>query len=89
MEQKLTNTSLSLDNLKSITFYSNHGYDPCAFLRLRGPMSHLGIHVIEGKEDGKTYPERVSLGDSVLIQLDFPRDLKTSEKIIFINEENL
>lgn len=76
------NESPSSSLLKAITFYTNYGNDPCAYLRLRGPLRRSGISIIEGKEDGKTFPERVSQGDLVLIQRDFPRDLTAYEKII-------
>ncbi len=69
-------------NLRAITFYSNHGEDPCAHLRLCGPMRQLGIEVIEGKEGGEIYPERASLGDLVFVQRDFPRELETYEAVI-------
>jgi GT2 family glycosyltransferase/glycosyltransferase involved in cell wall biosynthesis len=45
-------------------------------------MHHLGINVIEGKENGQIFPERVSLGDLVVIQRDFARDFRNYEKIL-------
>jgi len=72
----------STGKIKAVTFFTNNGKDPCAHLRARGPMSRLEIAVIEGKEDNKTYPDRVSQGDLVLIQRDFPRDINAYEKII-------
>jgi len=68
--------------LQSITLYTNSGFDACAYLRIRGPMRHLGINVIEGKENGEVFPERVSLGDLIVIQRDFARDFRNYEKII-------
>ncbi len=70
------------NDLHTITFYSNHGEDACAHLRLRGPMRHSGIQIIEGKEGGNTHPERVSSADLVIIQRDFPRALKAYEEVI-------
>jgi GT2 family glycosyltransferase len=72
----------SYENVKSITLFTNNGFDPCAYIRVRGPMRHLGINVIEGKENGEVYPERVSQGDLIVIQRDFARDFRNYEKII-------
>jgi len=44
-------------NVKSITFFTNNGEDPCAYVRVRGPMRHLGINVIDGKENGEVFPD--------------------------------
>lgn len=69
--------------VKSIVFYSNFNDDACAHLRLFGPMKQLGVHVISGKEEnGRIIPERVELGDLVLIQRDFPRNVDAYEKVI-------
>ena len=69
-------------NVKSITFFTNSGFDACSYLRIRGPMHHLGINVIEGKENGEIFPDRVSLGDLIVIQRDFARDFRNYEKIL-------
>ncbi len=68
--------------IKSVVFYTNYGDDPCAYLRLRGPMDHLGIKVFDGKILGVTDPDLVSKGDIVVIQRDFPREFENYEKII-------
>ncbi|MBE0686785.1 MAG: glycosyltransferase, partial [Anaerolineaceae bacterium] len=68
--------------VKTITFFTNSGFDACAYLRVRGPMHHLGISVIEGKENGEVFPDRVSQGDLVVIQRDFARDFRNYEKIV-------
>jgi GT2 family glycosyltransferase/glycosyltransferase involved in cell wall biosynthesis len=83
----MMNMSLS-NHLRKVTFYSNHGEDACAHLRLRGPMQQLGIEVIDGREGGETYPERTSLGDLVIIQRDFPRSLKAYEEVIAQARQN-
>ncbi|MCU0484948.1 MAG: glycosyltransferase [Anaerolineales bacterium] len=69
-------------SIRSIAYFTNHGHDPCAYLRLRSPLRNSGIMIIEGKEEGITYPERASQGDLVLIQRDFPRDLPAYEQIV-------
>jgi GT2 family glycosyltransferase/glycosyltransferase involved in cell wall biosynthesis len=68
----------------SVSFFTNYGDDPCAYLRLRGPMQHLGITVLDGHSMGKSEPELVSQGDVVVIQRDFPRDLPVYEHVVQI-----
>ncbi len=74
--------NIKKNRIQAITFFTNSGFDACAYLRIRGPMRHLGINVIEGKENGEVFPERVSLGDLIVIQRDFARDFRNYEKII-------
>jgi len=70
------------DKINAITFYTNYGNDPCAYLRLRGPMRQLGIKVIDGTYNGIVYPDRVSQSDAVVMQRDFPRDQDSYHKIL-------
>ena len=70
------------DSIESVVFFTNHGIDPCAHLRLRGPMHHLGIKVVDGNVNRRSYPRRVLQGDVVIIQRDYPRDLPTYEKVL-------
>jgi GT2 family glycosyltransferase/glycosyltransferase involved in cell wall biosynthesis len=68
----------------SVTFYTNYGQDPCAHLRLRGPLRHLGIEIIDGISAGDVHPERVAMSKLTVIQRDFPRDIRIYEQIINI-----
>jgi len=67
--------------ITSISFFSNYGEDPCAHLRLRGPMRHLGIKVLDGIINNNINLEVVSQSDITVIQRDFPRELETYEKL--------
>jgi GT2 family glycosyltransferase/glycosyltransferase involved in cell wall biosynthesis len=74
--------------LNAITFFTNYGNDPCAYLRVRGPMKHLGVEIIDGVSVNSVYPERVLQGDVVLIQRDFPRSLLSYEQVIQVARQN-
>lgn len=69
-------------SISSLAFFSNYDQDPCAYLRLRGPLRSQGIRVIEGKDGGRIFPERVSQGDLVVIQREFARELIAYKKIM-------
>ena len=79
-----TSQKFGRDQINAVTFYTNYGEDPCAHLRLRGPMHHLNIEVIDGKVKGKTYPNYSQQGDVVVLQRDFPRDLPSYKSILKI-----
>jgi len=80
-------TELSTDknthngDIKAVTFFTNHGEDPCAHLRLRGPMKQLGINVLDGNIEGNTHPDLVYAGDVVVIQRNFPADFSSYQQI--------
>jgi GT2 family glycosyltransferase/glycosyltransferase involved in cell wall biosynthesis len=67
--------------ISSVVFFTNYGQDPCAHLRLRGPMHPLDIKVIDGNFENETQPEKTTLGDVIVLQRDFPRDLPTYERV--------
>jgi glycosyltransferase involved in cell wall biosynthesis len=51
-------------------------------LRIVGPLKQAGLRLIHGNELDEIYPERVSLGDAVLIQRDFPRFTHQYQEIV-------
>ena len=51
-------------------------------LRVVGPLQQAGFRLIHGNELDKIYPERVSLGDIVLIQRDFPRFTRYYQEVV-------
>jgi processive 1,2-diacylglycerol beta-glucosyltransferase len=53
-----------------------------AYLRLIGPLHHLGVELVDGYEDGKFVVEKVLQGDIVVIQRNFPRMFEEYQKII-------
>lgn len=79
---------LGTEQIKKIVFYSNYGKDPCAHLRVRGPMRHLGIGIIDGMIGEKIYHNYAHRGDVIVIQRDFPRYLIDFEKIINLAHKN-
>jgi GT2 family glycosyltransferase/glycosyltransferase involved in cell wall biosynthesis len=74
-------------NISTVTFFTNYGEDPCAHLRLRGPMQHLGLAVIDGKVGNDVQPEKASFGDVIVLQRDFPRDLPSYRRILDISQK--
>src|SRR5258708_38583073 len=60
--------------LRSVVLYTADPWDSALpVLRVRGPAEVIGVEVIQGNEGNAIKPERVSLGDLVIIQRDFPR----------------
>jgi processive 1,2-diacylglycerol beta-glucosyltransferase len=51
-------------------------------LRVVGPLQKAGLRLIHGNELDKISPERVSLGDIVLIQRDFPRFTRLYQQVL-------
>jgi glycosyltransferase involved in cell wall biosynthesis len=73
----------SIKKIQTVTLYSHSKDDDAlAYLRLLGPAMKLGIRVIEGIEDGLIHVERVSEGDVIILQRDFPSHLAEYEKIM-------
>jgi len=70
--------------IKSISFFTDYGEDPCAHLRIRGPMRHLGIKVLDGKTENKINSKIISQSDMAVIQRDFPSDLQAYDKLLKI-----
>lgn len=59
---------------RTIVAFTAYDWDHAlVVLRIVGPLQQAGMRLIHGNELDKVYPERVSLGDIVLIQRDFPR----------------
>ncbi len=73
--------------LKSITFYSFGDGDPLSHLRVLGPARQMGIKVIKGIEKDTVIVDRVSDGDVVVLQRDFPRNLDSYEKVLKLAHE--
>lgn len=70
--------------INSIVAYTPYPWEHALnVLRISGPLNLADINLIRGHDD----PERVLLGDAVLIQRDFPRFLDQFEKIINIARE--
>jgi glycosyltransferase involved in cell wall biosynthesis len=71
-------------DLKNIVCYSFNvnSQDASGQLRILGPLQQAGINLINGLEVGKPIRERVSEGDAVLIQRDFPKQFDDYQNII-------
>jgi processive 1,2-diacylglycerol beta-glucosyltransferase len=60
--------------LKTIVAFTAYDWNHAlVVLRIVAPLEQAGFRLIHGNELEEIYPERVSLGDIVLIQRDFPR----------------
>ena len=60
--------------LRTVVLYSADPWDSAMpVLRVRGPAEVMGIEVVRGNDGDQVAPERVSLGDLVIVQRDFPR----------------
>jgi GT2 family glycosyltransferase/glycosyltransferase involved in cell wall biosynthesis len=64
--------------------FSLTGEDPMAHLRLIGPLRQSGINIINGIENDQIIINRVSEGDMVIIQREFPKNFESYEQIIEI-----
>ena len=53
-----------------------------AYMRLIGPLKQLGINIINGIENNQIIINRVSEGDVVIIQREFPKQFDNYKKII-------
>lgn len=75
--------ALAFRNVKKIVHYSAY---PQAFaiqyLRITAPYRAAGIELIPGSLDGVPDPERVLLGDAVIFQREFPRNLPLYDQIV-------
>lgn len=70
--------------VKDVVYYSLslNGEDPMAHLRVIGPLRQAGINIINGMENGQPVNQRVSDGDIVIIQRDFPKRFNDYQKIV-------
>ena len=70
--------------VKNIVCYSNYlnNQDAMAHLRIIGPFRQAGINIINGWEKGKPQSLRVSDGDIVFIQREFPAWFGDYQKIV-------
>jgi glycosyltransferase involved in cell wall biosynthesis len=70
--------------VKNVVCYSNslNGQDPMAHLRIIGPFREAGIDVLNGIENGKAISQRVSGGEIVLIQREFPNRYIDFQQIV-------
>jgi processive 1,2-diacylglycerol beta-glucosyltransferase len=76
-------------DVKNVTCYSFDlsSLNSLAYLRLVGPLSRLGINVINGFENGRVDIEKVLQGDAVFIQRNFPGMYNDYRKIITLAHE--
>lgn len=80
MDESTQETMKSVKTVVAFTAYAwNHAL---VVLRIVGPLQQAGLRLIHGNELDVVYPERVSLGDIVLIQRDFPRFTQQYQEII-------
>jgi glycosyltransferase involved in cell wall biosynthesis len=78
--KKIATTIRSGKTIVAFTAYDwNHAL---VILRVVAPLQQAGMRLIHGNELDKVYPERVSLGDIVLIQRDFPRFTRQYQQVI-------
>lgn len=68
--------------VNTIVLFTKSGDDALAVLRIIGPARQLGLRVIRGIEDGKVHLERITEGDIVWLQRDFPGDLDSYEQVL-------
>jgi GT2 family glycosyltransferase len=69
------------EEIKAISLFSTHGFDPCAHLRVRGPMEANQIKVIEGGLDFANFESVVDRSDLVIIQRSYPKHYRQYTKI--------
>ena len=67
--------------INTVTLFSTHRFDPCAHLRVRGPMEANQIKVIEGGLDFANLYEVVNKSDLVIIQRAYPKHYRQYTKI--------
>jgi hypothetical protein len=65
----------SPDQITRICFFTFNFQDALSHLRLIGPARHLGIQVIYGVENGQIFVDRALLGNVIVLQRDFPREV--------------
>ena len=72
--------------VKTITCYSLSltSQDALAHLRILGPCQQAGIKVIDGMQHEQVVHSRVSDGDIVVVQRDFPKKFDDYQKIVEI-----
>ncbi len=58
------------------------GADPMGHLRLGAPLRQAGINIVYGVENGEIFPERVSQGDVVILQREFPKNFDQYQEIV-------
>jgi glycosyltransferase involved in cell wall biosynthesis len=68
-------------NIRNVCFYSFNFQDALSHLRLIGPAHHLDLNVIHGVENGKVFVDRAQMGDVIVLQRDFPRDIEAYHEI--------
>jgi glycosyltransferase involved in cell wall biosynthesis len=85
-------TSNATKYLTFVVFTADVWEHVCPTVRITGPAEMAGVNVIRGSEwlDGelKIYPERVSEGNLVIIQRNFPENIEAYEEI-FTQARNL
>jgi glycosyltransferase involved in cell wall biosynthesis len=68
---------------KIVVAFTAYAWDHAlVVLRIVGPLQQAGLRLIHGNELDLVYPERVSLGDVILIQRDFPRFTHQYQEIL-------
>jgi GT2 family glycosyltransferase/glycosyltransferase involved in cell wall biosynthesis len=70
--------------VKNVVCYSNslNVQDAMAHLRIIGPFRQAGINIINGAGNGKPVSQRVSDGDIVIIQREFPKQYGDYQEIV-------
>jgi processive 1,2-diacylglycerol beta-glucosyltransferase len=71
----------SIRNATCYSFHLNSG-ESLGHLRLTGPLTQAGISIISGIEGGQVLVSKVSEGDIVIFQRDFPIRLDEYSKVI-------
>lgn len=69
------------EEIKAVSLFSTHGFDPCAHLRVRGPMEANQIKLIEGDLDFANLYDVVNRSDLVVIQRAYPKHYRQYTKI--------
>ena len=66
----------------TLSYFNKHDVDPMGHLRLVAPLEKANIPIILGFDGDQIFPERVTDGDIVIIQRQFPVKFKQYKEII-------
>ena len=70
-----------------IAFFTNHGPDAMAVLRVLGPAKMLGIEVISAYQDGEVQKDKIQTCNIFIHQRDFCKDFNAYETMVSIAHE--
>ena len=88
LDKNLNQISQDANKITKVCFFSFNFQDALSHLRMIGPARLLGLMLIEGVENGQVFVDRAQLGDIIVLQRDFPREIERYEEIVSIARQN-